>query len=98
MDKLLANERVLRALITQAQETLYDAKTYVRSITDHPDGGTWDWLDVKEELNKAMRDLVFATAVIDELWRTAVYRAAHSVEDRKVTEAELQGNAKREGF
>jgi len=80
MDKLLANDRVLGALITQAGDTLRNAQTYARSIVDDPNDQIWDWLDVKEELNKAMRDLVLATAVIDELWQTAIYRAAHEVE------------------
>jgi hypothetical protein len=77
MDKLLANERVLRAVLNQAQNQL---GTAVFSGPLGFDEGN-DWLLVKEEINKVMQDLVIATAVVEELWRTEVYRKAHSVED-----------------
>jgi hypothetical protein len=78
MDKLLANERVFRALITQAAQELSEVM-----LDQHDE--TWDWLTAKEQVNRAMQSLVIATAVAEELWRTDIYRASRAPEEPEVT-------------
>lgn len=84
MDKLLANERVLLALLKQAAMEVGLADSIIR----YSDEQDHDYLDIKEKINMAMRDLVIAAAVVEELWRTDIYRKAHQDEEEVATPRE----------